>query len=71
MSSNLNWETSANVQPAGVRFNLSLTTPRDGDQAQLGILVSCWQGSSGPGVTGIAMMAEANRFSKLILRSEG
>ncbi len=39
MSSSINMETSASYQPAGVRFNLSLTTPPDGDQAQLSITV--------------------------------
>ena len=39
MSSSINMETSASYQPAGVRFNLSLTTPPAGDQAQLSITV--------------------------------
>ena len=39
MSSNINMETSASYQPAGVRFNLSLTTPPEGDQAQFSITV--------------------------------
>ena len=39
MSSNINMETSANYQTAGVRFNLSLTTPQGQDQAKLSITV--------------------------------
>ncbi|MFB3097139.1 MAG: enoyl-CoA hydratase-related protein [Dehalococcoidia bacterium] len=39
MSSSINMETSASYQPAGVRFNLSLTTPPAGDQAQFSITV--------------------------------
>ena len=39
MSSNINLETSASYQTAGVRFNLSLTTPPEGDQAQFSITV--------------------------------
>ena len=39
MSSNINMETSASYPTAGVRFNLSLTTPPEGDQAQFSITV--------------------------------
>ena len=39
MSSSINMETSASYQTAGVRFNLSLTTPPGGDQAQFSITV--------------------------------
>ncbi len=39
MSSNINMETSASYQTAGVRFNLSLTTPPKGDQAHFSITV--------------------------------
>ena len=39
MSSSINMETSASYQPAGVRFNLSLTTPPAGGQAQFSITV--------------------------------
>ncbi|MDA0735299.1 MAG: enoyl-CoA hydratase-related protein [Chloroflexi bacterium] len=39
MSSSINMETSAIYQPAGVKFNFSLTTPKEGGQAQLDITV--------------------------------
>jgi 2-ketocyclohexanecarboxyl-CoA hydrolase len=39
MSASINLETSAIYQPAGVRFNFSLTTPKEGGQAQLNITV--------------------------------
>ena len=39
MSSSINMETSRSYETAGVRFNLCLTTPTDGGQAQLKITV--------------------------------
>ena len=39
MSSSIKMETSAIYQPAGVRFNFSLTTPPERDQAQFNITV--------------------------------
>ena len=39
MSTRINMETSASYETAGVRFNLSLTTPTGGGQAQLNITV--------------------------------
>ena len=39
MSASINLETSAIYQPAGVRFNFSLTTPKELGQAQLNITV--------------------------------
>ena len=39
MPSSINMETSASYPPAGVRFNLSLSAPPEGDQAQFSITV--------------------------------
>ena len=39
MSFSINMETSASYETARVRFNLSLTTPTEGSQAQLSVTV--------------------------------